>query len=121
MKKLLILCGILAITSAAFANNASVNADNTGRNVRDQSGNTKTPLDQSESPKDIKLTAAIRHTIVFNGELSALAKNIKIITASGVVTLRGPVKSRKEISIIMSAAKDAGAHKIINKLEIKRR
>ncbi|MBA3815712.1 MAG: BON domain-containing protein [Parachlamydiaceae bacterium] len=80
--------------------------DNTGVNVRDRDSMTKTPLDQSESESDRTITQRIRKAIMADGSLSTNAKNIKIITNKGVVTLRGPVASVEE--------KDAVARKLEN-------
>ena len=68
-------------------------ADNTSKNRRDRSGETRTSGNQSNSPEDVKITAAIRRAIVKDHSLSATAKNVKIITSDGTVTLRGPVKN----------------------------
>ncbi len=95
-------------------------ADNTGKNERDRSGETKTSGDQSNSSDDVKVTAAIRRAIVKDHSLSSMAKNVKIITASGVVTLRGPVKSDAEKAKIAELAQSsAGNAKIDNQLEVK--
>lgn len=95
-------------------------ADNTARNQRDRSGETKTSGDQSESPEDIKITAAIRRAVVGDGSLSMTAKNVKIITANKVVTLRGPVNTAAEKATIAKLAqKNAGQAKIENQLEVK--
>ena len=69
---------------------------------------------------DIKMTADIRKTVVNDGSLSMMAKNVKIITIKGDVTLRGPVETEKEKAAIESHAKQAGAKKISNQLEIKK-
>lgn len=92
--------------------------DNTGRNVRDR-GDTLTSGDQSDKPADISLTQKIRQAVVADDSLSIMAKNVKIITVDGVVTLRGPVKSdqeRKQIDAM--AVKLAGAGKVQNHLEV---
>ncbi len=95
-------------------------ADNTAKNERDASGDTKTSGDQSESPEDIKITAAIRRAIVADDSLTMTATNVKIITADGKVTLRGPVKTAAEKATIAKiAAKEAGNATIDNQLEIK--
>jgi osmotically-inducible protein OsmY len=48
------------------------------------------------------------------------AKNIKIITAGGLVTLRGPVNSAEEKTKIEQVAKSAaGPAKVDNQLEVK--
>ncbi|MBA2622652.1 MAG: BON domain-containing protein [Chthoniobacterales bacterium] len=95
-------------------------ADNTGKNQRDSSGDTKTSGDQSESAEDIKITAAIRRAVVADDSLTMTATNVKIITANGVVTLRGPVNSAAEKAKIAELAKKAaGSAKIENQLEVK--
>ncbi len=95
-------------------------ADNTAKNERDRSGETKTSGDQSNSPEDVKLTAAVRRAVVGDKSLSMTAKNVKIITASGMVTLRGPVNTAAEKAQIAKLAKSAaGNAKIDNQLEVK--
>lgn len=95
-------------------------ADNTAKNQRDRSGETKTSGDQSNSPEDVKMTAAIRRAVVAEKSLSMTAKNVKIITAKGMVTLRGPVNSAEEKVTIAKLAKSAaGNAKIDNQLEVK--
>ena len=52
--------------------------------------------------------------------LSTAAKNIKVITANGQVTLRGPVKSAQEKAKIDQLAKSAaGGAQIDDQLEVK--
>jgi hyperosmotically inducible periplasmic protein len=96
--------------------------DNTGRNVRDRGGVTLTPGDQSENEADRTLTQEIRKAVVADDSLSTMAKNIKIITVDGVVTLRGPVQSPQEREAIqMKAQQLAGIDRIDNQLEVKGR
>ncbi len=93
--------------------------DNTGRNVRDRSGETLTAGDQSESEADRTLTQRIRQAVVADDSLSTNAHNVKIIAINGVVTLRGPVKSAKEKANIDAKARHlAGETKVENQLEI---
>ena len=93
--------------------------DNTGINVRDRDTNLPTPLDQSESKSDLTITQQIRREIVKDSSLSDNAKNIKIITQNGVVTLRGPVNSTQEKTIIDAKVKNvAGVKSVNNLLEI---
>jgi hyperosmotically inducible protein len=95
-------------------------ADNTGRNVRDRSDAAVTPGDQSEAKADVELTRQIRAAINQNDQLSTMAKNIKIITAGGKVTLRGPVKSSAEEQQIVEKVKATpGVTSVENQLEIK--
>jgi hyperosmotically inducible protein len=100
-------------------NTAAVEPDNTGRNVRDRSGETKTPGDQSESEADRTITQNIRKALTADDSLSTNAKNVKIISNEGVVTLRGPVNSEKEKADIEAKAKQvAGVKNVDNQLEV---
>jgi osmotically-inducible protein OsmY len=95
-------------------------AANTGKNERDRSGETATSGDQSNSQEDVKITAAIRRAVVGDKSLSMTAKNVKIITADGTVTLRGPVNNDAEKTKIAELAQSAaGNAKIDNQLEVK--
>jgi osmotically-inducible protein OsmY len=96
--------------------------DNTGRNVRDRGGDTVTPGDQSNKKADLHLTQQIRRAIMADKSLSTNAKNVKIITANGVVTLRGPVNTPQEKATIEAKAQNiAGANNVDNQLEVVRR
>jgi hyperosmotically inducible periplasmic protein len=112
----LICISILALASVA----QETQPDNSGKNERDRSGETKTSGDQSNSSQDTKITADIRRAIVKDSSLTMTAKNVKIITTGGVVTLRGPVNSSEEkTKIEQLAAAAAGGAKIDNQLEVK--
>lgn len=113
----LALLTVAALTCHAFAQNTD--ADNSGKNSRDNSGETLTPIDQSNDPADLKITAETRKMLVADDSLSILAKNVKVITIAGAVTLRGPVESEKEKDTVAKHAKMAGATTVTNKLEIK--
>ena len=105
---------------ALAADEKKVDADNTKKNERDRSAEQKTPTDQSNSPEDLKITQAIRQAVVKDSSLTMTAKNVKIITAGGTVTLRGPVKTAEEKTKIESLAKSAaGNTKVDNQLEVK--
>jgi len=119
MKRLtLTLLTVTAFSSLAFAQ--MPDADNSGKNTRDKDGETLTPVDQSNDPADIKITAETRKLVVADDSLSTVAKNVKIITVAGVVTLRGPVETEAEKSAIATYAKRAGAKTVTNELEIKK-
>ena len=107
------------LSSAAIAGSGwseEADADNTKRNTEQSPAAT----DQSNDPADIKMTAAIRKMVVNDDSLSMTAKNVKIITIEGAVTLRGPVETPGEKSAIESHAKHSGAKQITNELEIKK-
>jgi len=114
---------ILLLSSSAWlaaAEPGQVDADNTQKNARDRSGETLTAADQSNRPEDLKITQMIRQAIVKDDSLSMLAKNVKIITVDGNVTLRGPVHTAEEKAKIGALAKStAKPGKVINHLEIK--
>jgi hypothetical protein len=94
-------------------------ADNTRVNARDRNGSTLTPMDQGSSEADRKLTQQIRQAVVADKSLSFTAKNVKIITINGKVTLRGAVKTDDERTKIAAAAKRiAGDAQVENYLEV---
>ena len=123
MKKITLsfLClSVFTWSALAQDNNSSPAADNSGRNKRDRSGETQTSGDQSNSSADIKTTSTIRRAIVHDGSLSTMAKNVKIMTQNGVVTLRGPVKSEAEKAKVAELARaHAGNAKVEDQLEVK--
>jgi len=94
--------------------------DNTRRNVRDRDGTTLLPGDQGNSEADRTTTQQIRKALVKDRELSMVAKNVKIITVNGTVTLRGVVKTDQEKNDIAARAKQvAGVTQVDNQLEVK--
>jgi osmotically-inducible protein OsmY len=117
---LLVLACLSAVSLAAIAGDDKTKPDNTAINERDRSDETKTSGDQSNSSTDLKTTRAIRQALMKDGELSTTAKNIKVITANGHVTLRGPVKTAQEKAKIDQLAKSAaGGAQIDNQLDVK--
>lgn len=120
-RTLLAFTAIAAMSFAAVAaDEKKPDADNSKKNERDRSGETKTSGDQSNSPEDLKITQAIRRAVVKDKSLTMTAKNVKIITAGGQVTLRGPVNSAEEKMKIETLAKSAaGNAKVDNQLEVK--
>jgi len=95
--------------------------DNSAQNARDRGGETMTPMDQSNRPEDVDLTRRIRQSVEADSQLSTDAKNVKIITADGVVWLRGPVKTAQERHEIAGKATEiAGAHNVRDQMEIAR-
>ena len=138
-KPLLVALGLALVTFAAQAadkvdnaNSASetrmtsepmtsenVKPNNTEVNKRDRDDQTLTPMDQSNSKADINITQAIRKAIM-KQKLSTNAKNIKVITQDGEVTLRGPVNSKTEVDKIVTLAKAVpGIKTLNNQLEVK--
>jgi len=97
-----------------------VEPDNTAKNQRDANTDlTKTPIDQDENQADINRTAEIRKRIIDTPDMSINARNVKIITSQGKVTLRGPVNSEAERDLVVKIAKDvAGEANVDNQVEV---
>jgi hyperosmotically inducible protein len=117
---LLVLACLSTVSLAAVAADEKTKPDNTAVNQRDRSGETETSGDQSNNAADLKITQAIRQALMKDSELSMTAKNVKIITNDGQVTLRGPVKTAQEKAKIDKLAKSAaGGAKIDDQLDVK--
>jgi hyperosmotically inducible protein len=127
MKKIIVLLFSTLLVVACSKNRSdnkqvsqtAVEPDNSGRNVRDRDDQNKTTGDQSENEADRTITQNIRRAVTADDSLSTNAKNVKIITNNGTVTLRGPVKSEKEKAEIEAKAKQvAGVKSVDNQLEV---
>ena len=102
-----------------FNTNSTAQPDNTARNVRDRNSRTLTPLDQGNSQADIDTTVQIRKEIIATDGMSLNAKNVKIITVNGHVTLRGPVNTADEKRQIGDIAnRIAESSNVDNQLEV---
>ena len=120
MKPILLALACLSAVSLVAMAADEKKPDNTATNERDRSGETQTSGDQSNSSTDLKITQAIRQALMKDSELSMIAKNIKIITDNGQVTLRGPVKNAQEKAKIDQLARSAaGGAKIDDQLDVK--
>ena len=103
-----------------FRKNAVADVDNTGRNTRDRDSQTLTPGDQGNSSSDLQTSMRIRREIIASKDMSASARNVKIITVNGRVTLRGPVKTEQEKQLINEiAGRIAQPQNVDNQLEVK--
>ena len=127
MKTIIVLLFLTLLVVACSKNRSdnkqvsqtAVEPDNSGRNVRDRDDQNKTTGDQSENEADRTITQNIRRAVTADDSLSTNAKNVKIITNNGTVTLRGPVKSEKEKAEIEAKAKQvAGVKSVDNQLEV---
>lgn len=111
---------VLAIAAVAGCErNEGTRADNTKTNERDRNPSTLTPADQGGSEADRTITQRVRQGVVSRDGLSMTAKNVKIVTVDGVVTLRGPVNNDSEQSTIGTIAKGVdGVKRVDNQLEV---
>ena len=111
--------GLTACSDDRDQASKATSPDNTARNQADRGGETKTPGDQAENETDRTITQNVRQAITADDALSTDAKNVKVITSDGTVTLRGPVKSEQEKTQIEAKAKQvAGVKKVDNQLEV---
>ena len=96
---------VVKTTRSVKVDGKKVGAENTANNIVDRNDRTVTPEDQARGMEaDVEVTRKIRETLTADTNLSMNAKNIKIITLKGVVTLRGPVNSKEEIAKIENVA-----------------
>ncbi len=117
MKRILVVSAALLVLALP---SGAAEPDNSAVNARDADDKTLTVFDQSESAEDVKISAAVRELVVADDSLSMNAHNVKIITISGVVTLRGPVESTAEKASIGSKAKSvAGVKRVDNQVDAK--
>jgi len=113
-----VLLGLCTVTMAQ--DSAPVAPNNSAVNVRDRAPDAVTAGEQSNAKGDVALTRKIRRAVVKDHSLSMLAHNVKIVSANGNVTLRGPVNSEAEkVAIARKAKAIAGARNVDNQLEVK--
>ena len=107
-----VLSGSMLMSVSSLAQTADNSANNKQHDV--------TADQQSGTAADRAVTQKIRKALVADKSLSTYAHNVKIITANGAVTLKGPVKSEDEKQQVASiAAQVAGAGKVDNQLTVK--
>lgn len=117
--KTLALYSLLAGTPAHPETKLDARRAEAVKKPKADAGTSLTPMDQSNDEFDVKLTQRVRQAIVGDDRLSFTAKNVKIITRAGEVTLRGEVNSTEERKVICAlAAKEAGAGKVKDELEL---
>jgi hypothetical protein len=103
-----------------FTTNSVTEPDNSALNVRDRNDRNPTAFDQGSSVGDMDLTTRIRQGIVDNKDMSVNARNVKVITRDGQVTLRGPVNTAEEKRIIGEIATGiAVLGNVRNQIEVK--
>jgi len=111
---------MLAAGMAVLAPSAALAGDpeNSAVNERDRAGTTLTPTDQGGSESDLRITQGIRQALM-DEELSMNARNAKVITIDGMVTLRGPVENEGEKQRIADLARGVtGVRGVDNQLEV---
>lgn len=121
----LLITGFVSISCMALplmAQTAKAQAgapDNTTVNKGDRDTGRPTADQQKNDRSDVEITRQIRRSIAQDKGLSTYAKNVKVITQSGNVTLRGPVRSDEEKRSIEAKANDvAGAGHVKSELKV---
>lgn len=110
-----------ALRNKQERNRQAVEADNTANNKDDRDKSSITAGQQSNDRRDIVITQKIRQDLVDNQDLSDYGKNVKVITNSGKVVLRGPVNTVKERNAVELIARNiAGAKNVDNKITVKK-
>ena len=107
------LCGVAAQQQSQ--------PDNTKVNQRDRKPGAVTADQQKETAGDRELTAKIRKALVADKSLSTYAHNVKIVSQSGTVTLKGPVRSDAEAHAVVSKATElaGSSYRVVNQLDVK--
>jgi hyperosmotically inducible periplasmic protein len=116
---LITLAMSLATAGPLAAQQPAPAPDNSKVNARDTKPPQKTAEDQSNKTSDVETTQKIRKAIIDDSTLSTYARNVKIITAKGKVTLKGPVRSDAEKAAIEAKAREvAGEANVTSQITI---
>ena len=116
---LLLGSGAMMIAQDAAGQNPPA-SDNTQINQRDRNPNEATADKQQNNRSDRDITQQIRKAITGDKTFSEYARNVKVITQNGQVTLKGPVRTDDEKSAIEIKAKAiAGDANVTNDLTVK--
>ena len=91
-----LLIGPVVGARAAQQDPQQAPADNSKTNQRDNPQTSPTADDQKMNPADRGITKRIRMAVMNDSTLSTYARNVKIITRDGKVTLKGPVRTAAE-------------------------
>jgi hyperosmotically inducible periplasmic protein len=105
---LVCMLGVGLSLAAQASNRQATPPDNTKTNKRDREQRQPTADQQNQNRPDREITRDIRRSITNDKGLSTDARNIKIITQNGNVTLRGPVRSEEEKRSIEAKANEVG-------------
>lgn len=111
-------------TAARVASHTSTNLSlrvlsHASTNSSPRAANTLTPFDQGSTERDLATTTQIRKDVVAQTAISMNARNVKIITRDGRVTLRGTVDSMEEKRLLgRIATRVARPNKVDNLLKV---
>ena len=113
-QQLLILASMCTLLTACEPAKEKTILNSRSRNEKKMSA-----ANPKEAPNDQALTQKIRAVIIDNDSLSTNAKNVKISSANGAVTLNGPVNNESEKNDLARIVKSIrGVHSVDNQLEV---
>jgi hyperosmotically inducible protein len=118
----ILFCAAAAASYGQTPADSTPKADNTKVNTRDRNAGEVTADQQKTNASDQELTRNIRRSIMADKSLSTYAHNIKIVSVSGAVTLKGPVKSddEKKAVVAKAVAVAGSADKVTDQISVKR-
>lgn len=91
------------------------------RNPNQTKVRDKNASEQADNETDRNITQRIRQHLLEDDRLSPNAKNIRIMTVNGVVTLRGTVNNEKERHDVLEKVQSvSGVRSIDNQIEVAR-
>jgi hyperosmotically inducible protein len=119
MSMKIILTSLVLVGFYSASGIAQTNSDNSQTNIRDRKVSEVTADQQKINKVDESITLKIRQDLMKQKSLSVNAKNVKIISINGKVTLKGPVDSKKEELMILKFARiAAGKTMVENEMSI---
>lgn len=113
---------LASATNDAVAPNTPVSkgaaANTTGADPAGPDTRALTPLHQKNNESDVKVTQEIRQALM-KGSFSVDAKNIRVITRDGQVSLLGTVKTKAELEKVLALVKPVpGVKTVDNQLQV---
>jgi osmotically-inducible protein OsmY len=112
--------GLLLVVPGSSLSGQEPQPDNTKVNKRDRKASEPTADQAKETSTDRTLMQNIRKAIMADESMSTYAKNVKVISENGKITLKGPVRTEDERKNIEAKAVEiAGAGNVVNKITVK--
>jgi hyperosmotically inducible periplasmic protein len=119
-KALVLTCAVSSIVIAQepSSDKPPTASDNTKLNQQDRNSDRVTADQQKENVSDLSITREIRKELTDDKSLSAYAHNVKIITQNGTVTLKGPVRTEEEKSLVEAKAASVSGKAVNSELSV---
>ncbi len=119
-KALVLTCAFSSIVVAQepSSDKPPTASDNSKLNQQDRNPGRVTADQQKKEDTSLSITREIRRELIDDKSLSAYAHNVKIITQSGTVTLKGPVRTDEEKRIVEAKAASVSGKAIKSELSV---